>query len=188
MCNSKQVKLNEHLTLTELHRNIVLTYQCLSTFKPTFMPNACPCCTLSSTRLLATPVGVELGHSRGRCFKLTTSLCSSSSFLDRFLSDRLGVLLHRCRGGDGHVALYLAGLLRREETEAIPLLERRSQIQNHLGMGERERGRDLRLLGLVTEQYSTARYTTAQNPPEPQALWQHCSPDDGWDNPWILFP
>lgn len=41
----------------------------------------------------------------------------------RFLWDRLGVLLHRCGRSYSHADLYLAGLLRWQETEAVPILE-----------------------------------------------------------------
>ena len=66
--------------------------------------------------------------------------------------------------------------------EAVPDSERRTQTL----WDWRERGRDGEIStsrGPVTEQYSTAPYST-----EPQVPWQHCSPGNSWDNPWILYP
>lgn len=59
-------------------------------------------------------------------------------YLRRFLSDRLGVLLHGGRGGGCHAAVRLAVLFRREEAEALPVLRsrRRRQRQGHKRMSK----------------------------------------------------
>ena len=50
------------------------------------------------------------------------SLPDSFAMLRRFLSDRLGLLLHGGGSGRRHAALHLAVLFRGEEAEAVPVL------------------------------------------------------------------
>ncbi|KAM3615372.1 uncharacterized protein V6R79_001168 [Siganus canaliculatus] len=59
----------------------------------------------------------------------------------RFLSDRLGVLLHRCRGGGGHAPVHLAVLFRWEKAEAVPVLTRASERTGNVAGGRTDGGR-----------------------------------------------
>lgn len=52
-------------------------------------------------------------------------------YLRRFLSDRLGVLLHGGRGGGRHAAVRLVVVFRWEEAEALPVLK------GHRGQSDR---------------------------------------------------
>ncbi|KAF7668213.1 hypothetical protein LDENG_00026090 [Lucifuga dentata] len=86
-------------------------------------------------------------------------------FLLRFLSDRLGVLLHGCRGGGGHAAVHLAFLFCGEEAEAVSVLE--TWTGGDLRWGDKWRG----LHSVDSHQYSTA------GTKDPESFW--CSGHHG---------